>query len=178
LGFVAAASVSGRFISATAAVGTYSATFVDGDVADCAGAGAFALTLVHAAPPLTPMRAPGSAPPTRIPSRHKKTRPEDRCAMRFQIQQGKATPYSRAIPSPHPITVKEALAGLGALQSEVKRSLRQASEHAFTVTRRWVMARPPHGVSGAGNVKRASFEHQKKHWRLDTENERCTNLTH
>ena len=67
LGFVAEASLSGRFTSATSAVGTYSATFVDGDVVDCAGDGRFALALVHAAPALEPVRAPKPGPPGPTP---------------------------------------------------------------------------------------------------------------
>lgn len=169
LGFVAAASVSGQFTSATSAVGTYSATFVDGDVADCAGEGPFAMALVHAAPGLEPIAPPEPEPPA---PGHK-----DRCAMRFQIQQGKRTPHSQPVVSPRPITVAEALAGLDAMESQTSQSLRKASRPAFKDTRKWVAARPQHrGVSGTGNVKRAFFVYQKKTWRLDTENLRCENL--
>jgi hypothetical protein len=170
LGFVSEASVSGRFTSATSAVGTYSATFVDGDVIDCAGDGPFALALVHAAPALTPVRAPHPRPTA--PGR------SDRCAMRFQIQQGRSTPHSKPILSRHPITVAEALAGLDALESQTSHSMRKASKPAFKDTRKWVVARPQHGgVSATGNVKRVWFVHEKKRWRLDTENLRCQNLT-
>ena len=173
LGFVAEASLSGRFTSATSAVGIYSATFVDGDVIDCAGDGAFALALVHAAPALEPVRAPRPGRPgPPAPGR------SHRCAMRFQIQQGSSTPHSRPILSPRPITVAEALAGLDALESQTSHGMRKASKPAFKDTRKWVVARPQHGgVSATGNVKRVWFVYQKKRWRLDTENLRCQNLT-
>lgn len=173
LGFVAEASLSGQFTSARSAVGTYSATFVDGDVVDCAGDGPFALALVHPAPALEPVRAPKPGPPgPTAPSR------PHRCAMRFQIQQGSSTPHSWPILSPHSITVAEALAGLDALESQTSHRMRKASKPAFKDTRKWVIARPQHGgVSATGNVKRVWFVHAKKRWRLDTENLRCRNLT-
>ena len=56
--------------------------------------------------------------------------------------------------------------------------MRKASKPAFKDTRKWVIARPQHGgVSATGNVKRVWFVHEKKRWRLDTENLRCRNLT-
>ena len=175
-------SLSGSFASARAAVGTYSATWADGVAITCVGEGAFALTLAHAAPDLVRAPAPGEVGKRGKP-RHKHPPPAPptqaaRCAMRFQIQQGSATPHSRPIHAPHSITVKEAITGLDALKSQVTGTMRKASAHAFTDTRNWVVARPQHGgVSATGNVKRVFFKYQKKNWRLDTENLRCTNLT-
>lgn len=178
VGFVATTNLTGRFVSTRSAIGVYSATWIDGDVADCAGDGPFALVLVHAGAPLEPIRPPK-------PERGPKPEPpgptgpdQHRCAMRFQVQQGKRTPHSEPVSSAHPITVQEALDGLDALEAKEPRRMRKASVHAFEDTRTWVRARRPRGVSEIGNVHREWFSFEKKSWRLDTENLRCTNLTH
>lgn len=183
IGLLDEVSLSGRFTSASSAVGTYSATWADGVAITCAGDGPFALALVHAAPALEPAAAPEPLHKRGKPGKkkHPPTPPApnaDRCAMRFQIQQGKKTPHSWPVHAARPITVKEALAGLDVLRSQVTGGLRKASARAFTDTRNWVIARPQHGgVSATGNVKRVFFHHEKKNWRLDTENLRCRNLT-
>ena len=96
-----AASFSITFTSSQTASGSYSATYEFEDNVACTGAGPFALTLSQPSPPLAPVEPPprGQRP---APGR---TNPGDahKCAMLFQIQQKRATPYSRPVHSPHPI---------------------------------------------------------------------------
>lgn len=54
--------------------------------------------------------------------------------------------------------------------------LREASGPSFVIVRNWVAQRPPHGVSGTGDVKRQEFYHGKEKWRIDVINVHGTNL--
>jgi hypothetical protein len=171
------ASFSVAFATSQAAAGAYVATSDYENTLVCAGAGAFTLTLSTPAS-LEPVEhkrepVPIPTPPTPTPPVR-----EDACAMRFQIQLGSKTPYYEPVVSPRPVTVKQALAGLDAMESKVEHGMLKASAGAFANTRKWVRARPAQGgVGGVGNVKRSKFEYEKKKWRLDTENLRCQNLT-
>jgi hypothetical protein len=107
--------------------------------------------------------------------------------MRLQLQQGKATPWSKAIEKEKPVTVAEINGLLDQMLADYKagkiegiprdKETTRALEGAIAQMQKDLAKIPPNGVSGSGNVKRKKFKDSaEKEWRIDLENLAGKNL--